>query len=492
MNKKIFGTILIFAGVFGLFAAILVDIIRTGTLAIQAAQILVIELSLLSIGLGILFRQLPEQEDAKEKPFLRFSKWLSELPMVTWVLAGFLIAYFAFFIMPMFFSLPPRMLYFNKYLPDRFPIGNDLILLVDLIKQWFTIGQSPFYVQFYPPFTYVLLSPFVLVGDYHTLYKLVTVITLVSFVLSSLIIPLLINVRRDALLIVLFFVLGLFSYGMQFELERGQVNVLAFLFAMSAIYIFHRHYAFRRFAYALFSIAVQLKIYPAIFIVMLVRDWRDWKGNLRRAVVLGLFNFALLFVTGIKPFLEFMDSVTMQLKTPGWAWEGNHSIQAFVSVFVERQGFGAVSPGILEFIQGSPSLISNVFLAIFLLCFLSALYRAYQRNQQGFDPFLFLISTLGALIIPVSNDYTLSILAAPAALAFTTIVTGEYGRNKPAAIVLLFLASLAYSATLYPFKYKAPILQNLFPSLFILLIAVTLLNHIAASPKKENTEPPAC
>lgn len=470
------GTVLIILGALVISAAVVIDLIKTGALDIGITQILAMELGALLIALGLLLKQSSTKSQLGEKRAARFTKWLGGIPMSTWVLAGFLVTYISFFIVPMFFGLPPRMQYFNKYLPDRFPIGNDLLLTVDLIRQWFETNQSPFHVEFYPPFTYIFLSPLALIGDPHTLFKVVTLTTIISFIVSSLFIALLLDGQKNTTLIVAFFAMGLFSYGMQFELERGQINVLAFLFGIAAVYIYHRHHDFRHYAYLLFSIAIQLKIYPAIFVVMFIRDWRDWQGNLRRFLALGAFNFALLFITGIQPFKDFMDAITAQLRKPGWAWTGNHSIKAFVSEFAENNGFGLVSPVVLEFIRQNAAVISNAFLAVFLLCFFLTLLRAYQRNQAAFDPVLFLVCTLGALIVPISNDYTLSILPAPMALALSVLATNRYGKSKPAAIVLLLAAATAYSATLYPFKYKPLFLQNLFPALFIVLISVTLLN----------------
>ncbi|MBI5945523.1 MAG: hypothetical protein HY864_14270 [Chloroflexi bacterium] len=486
-NKKI-STALIALGTLGIIAALLFDVIRKDTFHIQSAQILVIEMGLLTVGLGFLLRQIPVQNNMKGNPLARFLNWLKELPMLTWVLAGFLITYVAFFITPMFFSMPPRIRYFTTYLPDKFPVGTDLEVLINLTQRWFATGQSPFNIQFYPPFTYIFLSPLLLAGGHLSIFRLVTIITIISFILSSLIIPLLMTRRGDKSMIVMFFIAGLFSYGMQFELERGQDNVLAFLFSMSAIYIYHYHHSFRRYAYVLFSIAVQLKLYPAIFVVMLVKDWRDWKGNLRRAVLLGLFNFALLFIGGIGVFGEFINSVLTQMKNPGWSWTGNHSIKAFLSEFIENKGFGLVNADTLIAIKENSALISSAFLVIFILAFLSALLLAYRRNEGNFDAMLFLVCMIGALIIPISNDYTLSILAAPVAMAFTAIIHNHYGRSKFAAIFLVLIASVSYSTALYPFKYKAAYLQNLFPALFILLIAVTLLNLIMTAATNERAD----
>jgi hypothetical protein len=475
MDTKKLGTVLIILGILGLIAAFLVDIIRTGVLKIQAAQILVIELGLVAIAAGLVFRQL----SVEGNPFLKFVKWLANLPLTLWALAGFLITYLVFFISPMFFAFPPRIVYFHRYLPDRYPIGFDLHLLTDLIRQWMETGQTPFHITLYPPLTYILFAPLTLVNDTNLLYRMVTIATVLSFILAGMVIPLLMKKNGNKSLIFVFAATGLISYGMQFELERGQFNVIAFLFGMAAVYIYHHHHAFRRYAYVLFTLSVQLKIYPAILILMLVRDWRDWKDNLRRFLALGAVNFALLFIMGWGAFTEFMRAVTEQVQSPGWSWTGNHSIKAFFSEFVETNGYGIASAATVEFVQKFNSAITNTFLSFFLVCLISILVKAYRENWKHLDSSLLMVCTIGALIIPVSNDYTLPILAGPMALAVISFSNSEYGKGKAAAILLLIALTAAYSTILYPFKYKVLFLQNSFPPLFIALVCATILAHLA-------------
>jgi hypothetical protein len=94
------------------------------------------------------------------------------LPVVAWVLIAFLITYALFFIWPVFLNAGLKINYFNRFLPERAPIGNDLNAMTDLIRGWLLEHQSPYPTQFYPPFTYVLFSPLLLIGDYAVLYKI--------------------------------------------------------------------------------------------------------------------------------------------------------------------------------------------------------------------------------------------------------------------------------------------------------------------------------
>lgn len=489
MNIKKISTALIVLGFLGLAASILVDIIKTGELKIQSAQILVIEVSALLIVFGALCRQLSTKAVDGKINSRNISQKLYDIPLSLWGMIGFLITFFSFFLTPMFFDPSHRIHYFNKYLPDRYPIGADILLLTDSIKQWFASEQSPYSnTQFpqYSPFAYIFFSPLTLISNIHFLYRLITILTFICFILSSLIIPLLMIKSKERSLIALFFVSGLLSYGMQFELERAQFNIITFTFCIAAVYIYHFHHSFRRFAYLLFVIAVQLKLYPAIFIFMFIKDWKDWKGNLRRLIILGLVNFLLLFIAGLQSFLGFVNLVKIQLSNPGLSWTGNHSIKAFLSEFVENNGFDLISTESVHFFQQHINGISNLFLIIFLASILSAILRAYRMNQQGIDALLLLTCSIGALIIPVSNDYTLPIITTPMALAFLTISNNNHEKRKIAIILFLILTTASYSALLYPFKYKPLYLQNSFPLLFLLLITSTSLNLMTRGPNSTN------
>jgi len=230
-------------------------------------------------------------------------------------------------------------------------------------------------------------------------------------------------------------------------------------------------------AYLLFSISIQLKLYPAIFMVMFVDDWKDWKNNILRFLGIGVFNLLLLFVMGYQVFLDFIRSVSTQLASPGWAWNGNHSIRAFVAA-LERDGLNILAPGSVEMIQQNSDLLSNLLLITFLITFATAVIISALNKEVGIDTFLLLTCMIGALIIPISNDYKLSILSAPIALFLGSIPVLKNKRHQFLSIALTLGISIAYFATLIPFKYKPYVLSNTFPLLFIILILSTIMNLI--------------
>lgn len=195
------------------------------------------------------------------------------------MLCGFFIAYLLLFVFPVFLNSDHGVDYLTRYIPEIRPIGRDMISATRNILD-FLSGNGLYEVGnfFYPPLYAVVFSPLALL-EYPYSYFVIIAITLLSMIVSGLVIPSLFVKGRDLTVLFLFFVTVIFSYGMQFELERGQFNVIAFALSLLAIYIFHYHRSFRHLAYLLVSIAIQIKIYPVFFCLCL------WKiGETGRAI----------------------------------------------------------------------------------------------------------------------------------------------------------------------------------------------------------------
>lgn len=478
MTTKRVGQWLLLLGLLGVTASLAADLLPGANPGIQAAQILGIELSAISLFLGMwLLLSGTTSNFEPLQQIRRLARQILDLPVIVWVLAGFLTAYLLLFISPLMLNDTVRIAYFNTYLPDRYPIGNDLIAVLNLMKGWFFEGKSPYDVQFYPPFTYIFLSPLLLVDYYPTLFIWFTLASVVFYILLTLVLPVKMTGLKSLPMILLLFLPGLVSYGFQFELERGQYNIFTFLLCLLSIYIFHQHKKYRILAYVLFSLSIQLKLYPAIFIVMFVDDWAEWRIVLRRFIGIGLANFALLFIMGWEIFLKFGQSVIVQITTPTWNTDVNHSIKSFVDT-LGRGRLAGFPAGWQTFAQDFTGPISNTLTAIFLIAFVLAIFFSQFRKGRGIDMYLLFTCTIGALILPVSMDYKLSILTTPMALFFTGLPDIKSIRPKLSSALLIAGISLVYSSLLFPFKYKPAFLNNSFPPLFLLLIFTTILNFI--------------
>jgi len=342
-------------------------------------------------------------------------------------------------------------------------------------EQWAVMGQSPYIgANLYPPLTAILFTP--LLGlPYRSAYAVITFLSLGCFFALTLFLPLDAGrPRRLSPLLMLVVALGLLSYGMQFELERGQFNLIAMTSCLSGIWIFHRHPKARLLAYALISLAIQLKLYPLVFIVFMVDDWRAWGSNLKRVLGLALFNVGLFFVLGMEVFNDFLRGIWVQVRDPN-IWIGNHSIASFVDMlFLSEEGPQWMSG---TWLQANTTALKMGLLILISICMALVLLHSIQRNQQGLDLYLLLAFTLGALVIPsVSHDYTLSVLSAPVALLFHTVPFSDQIRDRRRGpfLLLVLLFSFAYGSTLFSYTNKPLTLANNLPALVVMLLITTI------------------
>ena len=472
------GHALIAIGVLAVVAAILVDSIGLGDQGVGASQLLVMEIGVLAGLLGVSLAFLyPDKQFSLNEGIRTAFRRLPDLPVSVWIAVGFLIVYIAFFIFPVFLNPERSMWYFNKFLPDRRPIGLDIRAAMDYVQGWLASNRSPYADGFiaYPPLALLLFSSMLLIG-YPAYYYLITFLSLSFFTVSALLMSRLIERKNNYFFYVLF-ALSLFSYGFQFELERGQSNVIAFSLCLIAVYLFHLHYESRYAAYLLFTIGVQIKIYPIILIVMFIRDWRDWKANVRRVVGILILNLFLLFILGFRMFVEFLQSVRGQ-QLYGESWNGNHSLKGFVDNLT-LDGFGMFTPETLKLIKQYQGWIEIMLLALLGICLLSIIAHSYVQRIRGLNPNLLLVCTICALTVPsISNDYKLPILTIPMAIVLSSLSMPRGNLRKTVSILLIVITSVAYWSTQYPFTVKPYALTRNFPALFVIMVGVTGLNFV--------------
>lgn len=417
----------------------------------------------------------------KIKPQHLAGKYPANSSFIIYVLLGFSVPYLLFFIRPVFLN-PEHAMQFFIYLPVENPIGSDLKQALSHSEELFIAKKSPYTgSSLYTPLTYVLLAPLLAVS-LPAAYGIITAINIICYIFIALLFPLWTNKQKPlSPLLMLFFITGLFSYGFQFELERGQFNVITMFFCLLAIWIYHYRHKYRYLAYLMFSVSIQLKIFPAIFIVMFIRDWRDWKNNIKRFLGLGVFNFALLFILGPKIFFDFLNAVKAQSVNP-FAWIGNHSIRSFV-------GLVAGLPQAEKYAMWYFDTIQFILLAFVVVCIFLIMLQAYLKKQTGLNSYLLLACTIGALVIPpVSHDYTLSILIAAVATVFHNDCFAKIdSRHSRLLITILIFAFCAvYSSTLFSYVLKPHnlLLYNSFPALMVML-AITAAFSLMSKPSED-------
>jgi hypothetical protein len=395
--------------------------------------------------------------------------------LIKYVLLGFGFAFLFFFFVPAFFNPAYKMIFPGTFMVADF-VGADLKTIVTFLRSYFQEGISPYMNEYYyPPFTILFFTPFIALPHF-TSYFIITIFTFALYLLYLTFYPLRLSGNKIFTpLLIFFLVTGLISYGFQFELERGQFNIIAAVLCITAIYFFHYKPKLRIIAYVLFILSVQLKIYPAIFILLLIDDWHAWKVNIKRFAILGIVNFLLLFIAGTGLFSDFLNNVLFYSANP-ISWTGNHSISSFITLVtqksVERLGMTQ-----LAWTAAFAPAMKLILLAGYALTLFFVIRGIYIRREKGFNNILFFVCMIGALIIPsVSHDYKLALMTLPVALMLNDF---EIHWNAGPDIVtkaLIIFASFLYSSLLFSYTTKPVFLSNNFPFLFLLLFVVIYLN----------------
>lgn len=86
-------------------------------------------------------------------------EFISDLPVIYWVLAGFLFTYLMFFIYPVFLNPEQRFAHFDNYLPEGDRVGMDIRAIHSLVQDW-VLSRQYHYVDggvWYPPFYNIFL-----------------------------------------------------------------------------------------------------------------------------------------------------------------------------------------------------------------------------------------------------------------------------------------------------------------------------------------------
>lgn len=405
---------------------------------------------------------------------------LPRLPALAWIVLGFFASYLLFFLWPTFGG---RVMAFPVYLDAIDPIGWDLSQMLSYSRNWLAGGTPYIGENLYPPLATMMLSPLTLL-DPKMAYRALLTATVLAYTALVVLLPSLFRPGRPSSAVVLLFaVTGLISYPLQFELERGQFNVLASACLLLGVYLFHRRPHLRLLSYVLFVISVQLKVYPLALLPLFVDDWSSWRSSLPRLMGLIGVNIACLLALGPRTFADFVPAIQRQLVDPG-IWIGNHSAKSFAE---------QAAPAVSGWIQAA-------ILGLVGACLAVGIWRAIGGGRKGPDSYLALTCMIAALIVPsVSHDYTLSLLAAPAVAFLTDLEDKEApatGGWMRAGCLVAF--GLAYSALLVSYTGRvslpglstvvpAVLTQNALPFLLLVLLSASGLALLERPRKARGT-----
>jgi hypothetical protein len=386
---------------------------------------------------------------------------------VVCLLAGGIVAY-TIFLERTFLSVNNTMV-FDPYVPAGRLIGNDLRITLSHASALFT-GQ-PYYQEEpmpYPPLALLLLYPLTAIS-FFTAYRLVVILTVAGFVGLTVWLSTRFSGRPPFDAPALFLVgVGLLSYPFQFEIERGQWNVIAVALALGGVWLYQRRpFGWTRaLACVAFVAGAHLKVYPALLAVAFWRRSESPGRNMGMLAVLGLLSALALLIGGFQRFEDFMRIVIPYSGAP-YVWVGNHSIQAFATS---------------AHISAVPSA------AVVALMLGLVVTRLLRRELDGSHPLVLAALMLAMLLIPsTSHDYTLSVLPVAMALMSGWVLGNSARWNTGARFVGMVgvtVASAAYHIALVPYTAKTqfgPWSMNAHPEL--MAVVAILCVALVAMPK---------
>jgi len=321
-------------------------------------------------------------------------------------LIGYLLSYIFLYI---------RYTYFAGANSMRFPVDmltmtppcNDLYVSAKYAIQTLHAGKivgvpfvySPLFVLIYSPLSFF---------DFNTLRWLSFLTIIISYVLIGFIFPKFWKCNLlESPTALLILITGFTSYGMRFELERGQWNIQTLLLCMLGLALKDSKNNIIIFiSYLLFSISVHLKLYPLLFIIGYITPSDGWIKNSKRLIYIGIINILLLFCLGFSFLKEYLYTLTQYAANPS-IWIANISLYSYIKLI---SNYTSIDINTLK-------ILSNIYIIIYFASIIMALYKG-MRGDNGI--LLFQIA-IGATLFPtVSFDYKISIITLCAAHFFST------------------------------------------------------------------------
>lgn len=404
----------------------------------------------------------------------KFNKTETDNGIFIWwiVLLPFVLLYFTFYFVPVFLNTLNQM-QFPIFVPKFDPIGIDLRWIWQIEKDWVASGfiYPEKGVEHFPP---AILLFFLWCGKlgFQTTYRIFSVITLTLYLVTAIAIPYLIVKKCSLdkklwLISIPFALVGLSAYGFQFEVERGQWNLLACCLAIWGVYLYWsgRNIA-RGFAIGLISVAIQLKLYPAIYVLAFFACRKNFKDGLKTLAMIAFINIGLLFIFGMDGFYLFFDAIIYTGKNTAYG-VAQTSIGAFLWLMARDYP---------NYIFLAKAVLGLYFILLTYIIYLEVV--EYPAQGQEIVSLLYLLTIVGLIVPPHSNDYKLSLM--PLILSLLSVQLGAFSNLSKQSrwfAPVVFLLFVCGFSTFYSFATKSDniFIQNNVTNLIVSSICVTIL-----------------
>jgi hypothetical protein len=354
-----------------------------------------------------------------------------------------------------------------KMIPVETPFGLDYRDGWYLPAQQILHGGNVSSISQYPPLVSVLAIPLAWIFSEQTGYfiqvGILCILTLASLFLSLKValevFPLGLNHDRvKTIIYVLFLVFAFYhftSYGFAFSIERGNYDIYAIFFSLLSIWCLVKKPEQIWLQVLFLSIAIHLKLYPAILILPLI-----WKHKWKIILPTIVLNLALFFILGPAEAVGFVQKITTTIQSPPMTTV-NHSTTAFITFLMDNlNGSGTQLSWAMRWV------IRLLPILIYLGECLWLLPGGYTREKAVW---LFICSVPLMNMIPeVSYDYKTVILTAPMLITTYLLIRGLIKGDFVKPFILLVLLSVAAFFLARSFVVTSDLFRNKWPFIFLL------------------------
>jgi len=275
------------------------------------------------------------------------------------------------------------------------------------------------------------------------------------------------------------------SYGLRFELERGQINEFVFILALCGSFIAKSKNKYLvALGYLMLVFATQMKVWPLFFVFCYYDKRIKLKDNIYRLLIFGMVNLMLLFSLGYNFFITYIQVISSSIHNQSNVWVANMSLYAFKLQLFETLGIP------LYFLSSL-----NLFI---IIVYLIALFFGLKSNQYNQEILLIYHSVLAGLLLPnISFDYKLNVFSLTTFLFYVCYEETYYTSNiinystdslklrfninwyVLIERLLLLVPLLVFPITLFSYVYKLNygilIASNTLPLVAVLLATSGLL-----------------
>jgi hypothetical protein len=210
------------------------------------------------------------------------------------------------------------------------------------------------------------------------------------------------------------------SYGFMYEVERGNIDLYALVFSLLSVWFMIRSARSPWLPAALLAVAIGLKLYPAVLLVVLV-----WRYRWRALLPIAVTTVVVLLVAGPANLRHSLDTLTVLQANVHAEWWGQDSATAMAHVLRAHTSW-------------APAWIWYPLIIVPLGLWAATMTALLRRGWSDRGAVLAAAACvpLMAIVPAVSNDYKLVICVFPLAVLAVVVTTME--RRPPVVWAVLF------------------------------------------------------